>query len=895
MGIFRYIHQDRFLPKRIVYLITTQHRKVMRKLLLVLLTGLISFSASADHITGGEMFYSYSGFSNGLHNYTVTLKLFMRCNSGRQFPDPAIVSIFDKGNFSRVQNVSVAISQRETIAITNPDPCISNPPQVCYEVAYYSFSVSLPASAAGYTMACEVNYRIRGINNLSAGSQVGATYTSEIPGTSPITSGATNNSAAFTGSDLVVVCAGNYFSYSFAAQDVDGDLLNYSFAPAYNSSTGGANGSPAGAPPYNSVPYSFPDFGDGIPLGGQVSINSSTGLITGVAPAGGVYVVTVSVDEIRNGVVIATQRKDLQINIADCSVAAAQLDPDYMLCGTTRTLNVSNQANSPLIISYDWEVFSPGGASLFTSNSTSLSYTFATNGTYFIRLIVNKGQACTDTANALVYVYPGLVPDFRSMGICINKPTFFTDQTTLLSGTVNSWKWDFGEPAIFTDVSVLQNDSYTYPGMGSKNVRLIVTTTEGCRDTVEKIISIIDKPPITLAFRDTLICINDRVQLQAAGTGNFSWSPAVNIINANTATPTVFPATSTTYYADLETDGCTNRDSVKVRVVNFVTLQAMNDTTICSGDTIQLRITSDGLQYNWTPANQLLNASVKNPVAVTPVTTTYNVTAIIGGCSTTDNVLVTTVPYPLADAGKDTTICFNTAAQLNARTDGRTWTWSPATSLLNTATLNPVAYPAKTTNYLFTVYDTDGCPKPGIDTILVTVLPKINAFAGRDTAVVIGQALQLTATGGETYLWSPAFALTATEIANPVATFTVPANNIRYKVLVYNSIGCADSAFVNVKVFATGPTVFVPTAFTPNNDGKNDVLRPIAVGMQQIQYFQVFNRWGQLVFSTSVNGAGWDGQIGGQSQASNTYVWMVKAVDFSGKSYFQKGTVTLIR
>ena len=141
----------------------------------------------------------------------------------------------------------------------------------------------------------------------------------------------------------------------------------------------------------------------------------------------------------------------------------------------------------------------------------------------------------------------------------------------------------------------------------------------------------IDKPPIALAFYDTVICVNDRVQLQAAGTGNFSWSPGANITNSNTATPTVFPVTTSTYYVNLEREGCNNRDSVYVQVVDHVSLQLMNDTTICSRDTIQLKIISDGFQYAWTPAGQLINATVKNPLAITPVTTAYQVTATIGG------------------------------------------------------------------------------------------------------------------------------------------------------------------------------------------------------------------------------------------------------------------------
>ena len=234
---------------------------------------------------------------------------------------------------------------------------------------------------------------------------------------------------------------------------------------------------------------------------------------------------------------------------------------------------------------------------------------------------------------------------------------------------------------------------------------------------------------------------------------------------------------------------------------------------------------------------------------------------------------------------------------MQASTNGSSWQWAPASSLSNAVLLNPVAHPANTTQYIFTAYNslTSGCPKPGTDTILVTVLPKIFASAGEDTMVVIGQPVQLNASGGDSYSWSPAIALSSANIANPMAIFNEPSDGIRYKVNVYNSVGCYDSAFIVIKIFATLPVVFVPTAFTPNNDGKNDVLRPIVAGMKRFDYFNVYNRWGQLVFSTSTDDRGWDGTINGEPQASNAYVWIVKAVDFTGASYFQKGTVTLIR
>ena len=120
-------------------------------------------------------------------------------------------------------------------------------------------------------------------------------------------------------------------------------------------------------------------------------------------------------------------------------------------------------------------------------------------------------------------------------------------------------------------------------------------------------------------------------------------------------------------------------------------------------------------------------------------------------------------------------------------------------------------------------------------------------------------------------------------------------DSIRYKVIVSDDAGCSDSAFVNVRIWKTVPSVFVPTAFTPNGDGLNDEIRPIAIGIQKINYFSIYNRWGQLVFTTSVNRRGWDGRIAGRLQNTGVYVWMVSAIDYTGQPIFMKGTVTLIR
>ena len=366
----------------------------------------------------------------------------------RQFNNPTYVSVFSRTSGERITDIRVPLERTELLQLTNQNPCITDPPDVCYRLGYYEFDLTLPASADGYTLSSQVIYRVEGMKNLVEGySNVGATYTAEIPGTASLASAAENNSARFTGNDLIIVCGNNAISYSFAATDSDGDQLRYSFCNALQSGNVGFgnNVAPPGPPPYLSVPYSLSSYSGSIPLGNGVKIDQNTGLITGIAPDAGVYVVTICVEEVRNGVVIATQRKDLQINIAPCSIAAATILPVYMLCDTAKSINISNLSTSTLIHSYNWEFFNPAGATIFKTTNKTVAYTFPDTGIYKIKLIVNQSEPCTDSAIAEALVYPGFAPGFNYDGICINKPTQFTDNTKTVYGQVNSWTWDFDD------------------------------------------------------------------------------------------------------------------------------------------------------------------------------------------------------------------------------------------------------------------------------------------------------------------------------------------------------------------------------------------------------------------------------------------------------------------
>jgi gliding motility-associated-like protein len=854
----------------------------------------------AAHIKGGFFTYKYLGPGSGNNlKYRITLTVYMICdpNPG-QLSNPINFSIFNAGTNQFVRDVSVGITNQYTLSKNNDEPCITGNEIGCYYtiVVYDLASVELAPNAEGYTVSYQRCCRIAGINNLVNSGAVGNTFAITIPGSAIGLNAQQNSSPDFLVNDTAIVCRNSYFQYSFQATDSDGDSLSYQFCNAYE---GGSQAVPspntAAFPPYNSVPYNA-SYSGSQPLGSGVTINPATGVISGTAPSlMGQYVVCVCVNEYRNGTLIATTRKELHIDVRDCSPLRAQLDPRPSFCDD---LNVSfqNDANgNPPTAEYFWDFGDPASGANNNSSLTTPNHLFSAPGDYNVKLRITLAGACTDSSTTLVRVWPGFYPGFSTNGICVLNPYFFTDTTRANHGIVDAWRWDFGDNTTLADTSRIRNPQWTYSGPGNVNVSLIVSTSKGCRDTIQQTIEVLDKPAITMGFRDTLICQLDNLNLQAAGGGNFSWTPLVNIVNPNTATPTVSPMSTTWYYVNLNNNGCVNRDSVRVRVATGVFITPMADTTICQGDTIQLRINSNGLQHQWTPATNLNDPRVMSPLAVTTDTTTYQVTGVIGGCSTTTQITVRTVPYPIARLSNDTTICFNSPAQLIGTSNGNSFVWSPSLYLNNPRSLTPLAKPPATQQYILSVFDTKGCPKPGQDTVLVTVLPEVVAFAGRDTTVVVGQPLQLNATGGATYSWTPSTGLSSTTIPDPVATYNNGTTQVRYQLIVKDAAQCADTAYLSVRIFQTAPSVFVPTGFTPNGDGKNDNIKPILAGIKELRYFRIFNRWGQLVFETQQEGVAWDGRINGQLQGTHVYVWTVSAVDYLNQPYFAKGLVTLIR
>lgn len=188
-----------------------------------------------------------------------------------------------------------------------------------------------------------------------------------------------------------------------------------------------------------------------------------------------------------------------------------------------------------------------------------------------------------------------------------------------------------------------------------------------------------------------------------------------------------------------------------------------------------------------------------------------------------------------------------------------------------------------------------GCLDTAMRTIIIE---NFQPFAGNDTIIVQGERINFRARGGYFYTWTPGTYLDNTTVFNPRGHYP-DIGTFGYNVNIRSENGCVgdDSLYVRVVRQAS---IFVPSGFSPNGDGRNDLLRPIAIGHARINYFRIFNRWGQQVFSSSafgegVKGEGWDGTVKGEPQDMGTYFWVLSTTNRFGQEEMIKGDATLVR
>jgi len=508
-------------------------------------------------------------------------------------------------------------------------------------------------------------------------------------------------------------------------------------------------------------------------------------------------------------------------------------------------------------------------------------------GYYTVTVMDNSGQTATRTV---------VVGDLCITLVATPQPATCGNSNGLVSvaasnGTALPYQYSrFGGSSYQT--------TNVFPGLAAGNYTITVMDGNGNLATVGATVLNTPGPQIS-AIPTTASCTNNDGTIQITTTGGTAPFTASIDGGASNSGQTNWTGLDSGTHSIAVTDanGCQTSATVLVPLTDTLTVTAGTVPATCEGVGDTLPVTSNiaGASFAWTPADSLSSSTVANPVATPSATTTYSVTATIGVCTKTTNVPVTVLPAPIAAAGMPDTICPGKSVQLQG-SGGVQYQWSPATYLSDSTVANPmVQQPPLTVTYHLTVTGANGCSSinPAVTTVVVTQ-PKV--FAGDDTTVVIGQPIQLSAvdvdtSGFTSYVWSPPQGLSDPNIANPTAVVT---GDITYTVVATTTSGCSATAKIVIGA-ATTAGIIVPNAFTPNNDGHNDILKINAFGIRSLKYFRIYNRWGQLVFATSQADAGWDGSIGGQPAATGAYVWVAAGVDYTGRPVEGRGTVILIR
>jgi gliding motility-associated-like protein len=314
------------------------------------------------------------------------------------------------------------------------------------------------------------------------------------------------------------------------------------------------------------------------------------------------------------------------------------------------------------------------------------------------------------------------------------------------------------------------------------------------------------------------------------------------------------------------------------------------DTTICVGDNYIIP-TSGGANYSWSPVDGLSCTDCANPLATPTVITTYivSVSAPLPGCEDKDSVVITVLSTTELTVTPSTAVCSGDTLTLIA--DGaQTYVWSPGSGLSATNISNPLA--TITSNITYTVIGTFANCTPDTETITILLFPTPEVDAGEDVSIYENELAALNAnSSANLFSWQPIVSLDNANINNPNAS---PVSTTTYTVTVTDNNGCTASDTVIVFVLPDDAFIYIPNAFSPNNDGINDKLEYFTKNITSLQ-FRIYNRWGQLLFESNVPGDFWNGIYKRLPQDIGVYVYEVVALTKGGNTLKQRGNFTLLR
>ena len=454
---------------------------------------------------------------------------------------------------------------------------------------------------------------------------------------------------------------------------------------------------------------------------------------------------------------------------------------DSAVCLNTSISFTDNSHSDSSITSRTWN-FGDGTISLLPNPS----HTFATSGTFTVKLVTTTVNGCNDTARKTITIYALPIANAGS------------DRTICLGDTVHMTSTG-GIAYLWSPATGLSNDSINNPianSTATNSYAVTVTDIHGCKAADTMTIKVNGLPVLTTS-NDTSVCPGLAAQINVTGAANYQWSPATGLSSTVIANPIV-NATTTTNYLVLATDsnGCKARDSVKVTLFAPAVAVASSDTSICPGFNASLHA-SGGTSYTWSPATYLDHANIANPITSPAITTMYRVQVTdSNGCIATDSLTVTVFAPAVAVASHDTSICADGSAQLLA-SGGVQYVWSPATNLTSDTVANPIATPTITSTYVVRVTDANGCKANDTVSIQVNKLPIVTT--SNDTTVCPNNPTRMWAAGGSLYQWSPTTGLNIPTSSHPIANITT---NTNYIVVVTDSNGCQATDSVHVSLYA---------------------------------------------------------------------------------------------
>jgi gliding motility-associated-like protein len=525
--------------------------------------------------------------------------------------------------------------------------------------------------------------------------------------------------------------------------------------------------------------------------------------------------------------------------------------------------------------------------------------TVTTTGTYTLTVTKSvNGCTSSDVMQVAVDTTKPTVNAGPDKLITCSNPTHIIG-TPSIAGNTYSWS-----PAAGLDNRNLAEPTVSTTGTYTLTV---TKTANGCKSTDVVEVAVDTSRPSAIAGADKIItCANPTPTIgTAAVAGNtYSWSPVSGLNNPVIAQPTVSSPDLYTVTVTKISNGCNSTDAVSISQ-NITTTSAIagaDQVLTCTNPSFIIGApATPGNTYSWTPAAGLDDAAIAQPTVSAPGTYTLTVTNAASGCTTDDVITIEqNITPPLADAGTDKSFtCIVKNIQIGTTViAGNTYSWLPSTGLNNPNVPQPTA--TKTGTYTVTVTNTsNGCKATdSIQLTMDTIRPV--ADAGPDQTLV---CLNINTTASTTlgapsvsnysYVWTPAELLSDPSAAQPAT------NNTGIYILTVTDVinGCKskDTAVVDTEECICD--FYIPSAFSPNNDGVNDQFYPFFNCDNFTGYsMSIFNRWGELVFKTSDISTGWDGFFKSESQEVDSYVWVIEYFDeLRNKTIMKKGVLTLLK